>query len=363
MRDPHEILGITKAASEAEIKRAFRAKAKLYHPDLHPGDTVIEHEFCNIVKAYHACLKRRQDKNQTIPKSTNFSEELHRAGAKPPSKPSKAKPPNNAPFPEDTVDVGNGRAQGHQDKPTPPTPPTPTAAPKKPKKGLGSFFKDAFFGSFENMVQQHLNRRANPTQKASDAAKDAGGDRHFTLDVGFVEARNGTKKTLKLNDGRLVQVKISPETRQGQTLRLQGMGLMIGRGHCAGDALVRINIIDDLYAERSNNDFFLRLPVTIAEAALGAEICIPGLYQDLMLKIPSGSNSGTNLRLKSKGFKDEDTGVAGDQYVTLEVKLPSHIDRRLHTFLDEWSKDFDYDVRKSIGMGGINNNTKKETNS
>ena len=114
---------------------------------------------------------------------------------------------------------------------------------------------------------------------------------------------------------------------------------------------MQITIIDDLYAERSNNDFFLRLPVTLSEAALGTEIRIPGLYQDLMLKIPEGSNSGTNLRLKGKGFKDKDTGQVGDQYVTLEVKLPGHTDRRLQAFLREWSQDFDYDVRKNIGMG------------
>ena len=357
MRDPHEILGVSKAATEAEIKRAFRAKAKLYHPDLHPGDTVNEREFRDIVAAYHECLKRRREKDELIGQThSSFSEELQRAGAKtpPPHQKSRPKPPQNRPFPEDTVNVGAKNPQATQA-------PSPSSAQKTAKKGLGSFFKDTILGSFEQMVQKNLDQQQRQQDKTAKSPPPRGQDQQYSIEVGFLEARNGSKKILKLQNNRQIQVKIPPDTREGQILRLQGMGGAGGRGRLAGDALVHIVIIDDLYAERSNNDFFLRLPVTLSEAALGAEIRIPGLYQDLMLKIPEGSNSGTHLRLKGQGFKDKDTGKAGDQYVTLEVKLPGHNDRRLHAFLREWSKDFDYDVRKSIGMGTNEHNPKKET--
>ncbi len=358
MRDPHEILGISRAANEAEIKRAFRAKAKLYHPDLHPNDPVNEREFRDIVAAYHECLKRRQEKDDLISKThSSFSEELKRAGAQsPPPRQEPPKQQQNRPFPEDTVDVGTRKPQ--RAKPAQPPPPQK----KTSKKGLGSFFKDSILGSFEQMVRKNLDQKERPhkSTKKTDRPQQ-GEDQQYSIEVGFLEARNGSKKTLKLQDGRQVQVKIPPYTREGQTLRLQGMGSSVGRSQPVGDALVQIMIIDDLYAERSNNDFFLRLPVTLSEAALGAEIRIPGLYQDLMLKIPEGSNSGTNLRLKGKGFKDKATGQAGDQYVTLEVKLPGHTDRRLKAFLREWSQDFDYDVRKNIGMGSTEQSAKKET--
>ena len=348
MRDPHEILGISRAANEAEIKRAFRAKAKLYHPDLHPNDPVNEREFRDIVAAYHECLKRRQEKDALIQKThSSFSDELNRAGAKspPPPRP-KPKPQQSHSFPEDTVDVGATK------RPPPKSPPQRPPKPE-PKKGFGSFLKETILGSFEQMVQKNIDAKAKPqkTTQQKSSTLGSGEDHQYSVEVGFLEARNGSKKNLKLRDGRGVSVKIPPDTREGQTLRLQGMGSPSRQGRLAGDALVQITIIDDLYAERSNNDFFLRLPVTLSEAALGTEIRIPGLYQDLMLKIPEGSNSGTNLRLKGKGFKDKDTGQVGDQYVTLEVKLPGHTDRRLQAFLREWSQDFDYDVRKNIGMG------------
>lgn len=368
MRDPHEILGITRAASEEEIKRTFRAKAKLYHPDLHPNDAAIAREFREIVQAYHTCLKRRKEKDQVIQETgKSFSEELRRA-AQNPSQTSQAnkkpKEPSNREFPEDTVDIpSRPNATRKKSSPQPQAQQTPPAS----KNSLFSMVRNAIMGSFENMLRQSHAQKNSPVQpktsskkRQKKAAKALGADVHYTLDVEFLQARNGTKKMLNLKDGRHVQVRIPPEARQEQILRLKGMGEG-GSNMTPGDALISINIVDDTFAERSHNDFFLRLPVTMAEAALGANIYIPGLYQDVMLEIPEGSNSGTSLRLKGKGFKDKKTGQTGDQYVTLEIRMPNYLDKRLVAFLKEWSKDVDEDVRRNLGLHVVESPTKKES--
>ena len=97
------------------------------------------------------------------------------------------------------------------------------------------------------------------------------------------------------------------------------------------------------------NDIFLDVPITLAEAVLGGKITVPTVHGNVSVTVPAGSNSGTSLRLRGKGIQPSGT-VAGDQFAKLVVVLPDKPDKALVDFVKEWSKDYDYDVRKRVGL-------------
>ena len=400
MRDPHELLGVTRAATEAEIKRAFRDKAKQCHPDTHPNDPVIAREFRDLVSAYHAALKRLQEKSAHGRKS--FSEELARAkGDNVSSVPRENAQPSARPdmawADADHVSVSAQAAdQSHQTQEnnaakarSSKTVPSDTTSYLIPKV-VRHFWQDTVIKRFGEAMRKkissppsrHRPHHANP-QAGENIASDTrrpGIDQYYQIEVGFIEARTGSKKMLTLEDGRRINVKIAPETREAQVLRLEGMGLSGNTHRHTGDALITVKIVDDHYSERSGDDFFLRLPISLTEAVLGTEIVVPGLYRDNRVTIPPNSSSGTNLRLKGQGFAahkrptqhKQAAGAKtalfshqnerGDQYVTLEIKLPPRPDKALLSFIQRWSRTADYEVRQNIGMGVLDNKTKSTHN-
>ncbi|MBO6865379.1 MAG: J domain-containing protein, partial [Alphaproteobacteria bacterium] len=94
---------------------------------------------------------------------------------------------------------------------------------------------------------------------------------------------------------------------------------------------------------------FVDVPVSLAEAVLGGKITVPTIHGNVAVTVPTGSNSGTTLRLRGKGISPR-PGLSGDQFVKLSVVLPDKPDKALVDFVKEWSKDFDYDVRKRAGL-------------
>jgi DnaJ-class molecular chaperone len=121
-------------------------------------------------------------------------------------------------------------------------------------------------------------------------------------------------------------------------------------GASPGDALVEVHIQPHAYFSRQGADVHLELPVTLAEALLGAEIQVPTVQGKVSMKIPPGSNSGTTLRLRGKGIGDPKSGKKGDQYVKLKVMLPDKPDGELKDFVEGWSQSHDYDPRRKAGM-------------
>ncbi|MDX1738367.1 MAG: DnaJ C-terminal domain-containing protein, partial [Alphaproteobacteria bacterium] len=138
-------------------------------------------------------------------------------------------------------------------------------------------------------------------------------------------------------------------TEDGQSLRLKGQGMAGMGGAEPGDAYVEIHVAKHKFFERDGNDIFVDLPVTLAEAVLGAKIKVPTISGAVTVNLPAGSNTGSTLRLKGKGIQPK-KGNAGDQYVKVRVMLPEKPDKALQDFIEGWSKDFDYDVRKKAGL-------------
>lgn len=301
MTDPYEILGVAKNASAEDIQKAYRRLAKKHHPDLNPGDKSAEDKFKDVSVAYDllgdAEKRGRYDRG-----------EIDASGAE--------KPQPQRRYYRDFAENGQAGGQGFE-------------------QGYADF-------GDEDVLSEIFGRRGAKM-------KMRGGDVRYHLAVDFLSAVNGAKPQLALPDGSEITVTIPPGTRDGQTLRLKGKGRPGYNGGEAGDALIEIEVRPHPFFTRDNDDIRIELPVSLAEAVLGAKVKTPTPTGDVMLSIPKGANSGTVLRLKGKGVAKAGGGL-GDQYVTLKVMLPEKPDPELEEFIARWSKDKVQDPRRAMGV-------------
>lgn len=306
MKDPYSVLGVPKDADAAQIKSAYRKLAKELHPDVNPGDSIVEQRFKEITAAYKL-LSDPETKGQYDRGEINADGSpnrgfgaRHRAGA-------------GGGF----GGFGNTGFGGFE------------------PEDVEDFFGDIF-------GRQRHRQRARTTRMR-------GKDVNYTITVSFEEAALGVKRRLKLYDGSHVDVDIPAGTADGQSLRLRGKGMPGMGGGEPGDAFVEIQVQPHKLFERDGNDIFLELPVTITEALLGARVTVPTIHGPVSVKIPAGSNTGTSLRLNGKGVGGR-KGGPGDQYVQLKVMLPDKPDADLNEFVRKWSGQGDYDVRRKLGF-------------
>ncbi|WP_445681611.1 DnaJ C-terminal domain-containing protein [Radicibacter daui] len=314
MRDPYQLLGVSRDASADDIKKAYRKLAKQYHPDLNPGDSVVEQRFKEVTAAYD--LLSDADKR--------------------------------ARFDRGEIDA-SGQERGFRSSSRRRNNTSAGAS-----EGFGGFsaediFKDLFgdedgpFGGAARGAGAGAGGRRGPTSRGADVA--------YSITVSFIEAARGAKRRLELTTGRTIEVSIQPGTTDGQKLRLKGQGTSGFGGGGAGDAIVEVHVEPHAFFERRGNDIHVTVPVTLQEAVLGNSIEVPTIDGKVSLRIPRGSNTGTKLRLKGKGVEDATSHQRGDQYVSLTVVLPQTVDDELAQFVEKWAKDHEYDVRKKAGMG------------
>ena len=299
MRDPYEILGVAKTATADDIRKAYRKLAKKLHPDLNPGDKRAEEQFKEVAAAND--LLSDPDKRRRFDAG-----EIDASGAE--------KAPPNARYYRDYAGE-----TGH------------------PYEGRGAY---GDFAQGDDMFAELLRRAAE------QARRRPGADLHYELQVEFLDAANGATRTITLPGGGTLQVTIPGGVEDGQILRLRGKGAPSpGEGE-PGDALVQIVVRPHRFFTREGDNILLDLPVTVKEAALGAEVRAPTTTGSVMLKIPKRSNTGDMLRLRGKGVKKRDG--AGDELVKLKVMMPAEAEPELETFLAGWTPGSNYDPRKEM---------------
>lgn len=308
MRDPYEVLGVKKDASDKDIKAAYRKLAKELHPDLNPGKEDIEAKFKEVSGAYTLL-----------------------------SDPEKRK----------RYDAGEIDAAGNE----------------RMHAGAGGFYRDmgdGFGGTgfysqegvnpedLEDLLSGIFGGRAG-MRGGGREFRARGSDISYSLRVPFLDAAKGAKTAITLPDGRKLTVKIPEGVGDGQMLRLSGQGQPGYGGGPAGDAYVEIRIEPHAFFRRKDNDIHVEVPVSLKEAVLGAKIEVPTIHGPVTLPVPKGANTGTQLRLKGKGIKDQRTGAMGHQYVKLKVVLPDEPDPALEEFVKGWEPAAGYDPRKKMG--------------
>jgi len=315
MRDPYQVLGVAKNASEAEIKKAFRALAKKHHPDTHGNDPKAVKKFQEISAAYEILSdkeKRAQYDRGEIDESgqpRGFHPGAQGAGG---WENFRARPGQGGKGFE-----FNWGATGNE--------------PNQGGFNAEDIFAD-ILGGFGGGKRSRQPRKGADIQRATT--------------VSFQESIQGGARRVILSDGREVEVKIPAGVKEGQQIRLRGQGANGERGGPPGDALITISIAPHPYLTRDGRDLKMDLPITLKEAVLGGKVTVPTLTGPVTLTVPPHSNTGRILRLKGKGAPAIGNEAGGDLYVRLVVTLPEGTDSKLDAFAKSW--DAHYDPRSKL---------------
>jgi len=173
-----------------------------------------------------------------------------------------------------------------------------------------------------------------------------GADRHFTLTIDLVIGAVGGKQRLSLAPDEWLDVTIPPGIEDGQVLRLRGKGGPGFGGGQAGDALIEVRVAPHPLFRRDGDNILLELPVSLAEAVLGARVSVPTVTGPVTMTIPKGSDTGRQLRLRGKGIQK--TSNPGDEIVTLKVVIGQSSDPELAEFLEKWAPRRPFDPRQGM---------------
>lgn len=309
MKDPYETLGVSKTASDDEIKAAFKKMARQYHPDLHPGDKAAEEKF----KAASAANDLLRDKEQ---RRRYDAGEIDASGAEKPQ-------PR---YYRDFAD-GGGFGGAHA-----------AADGFASNEDLEEFLARAFGGAGP--------RTARGGGEGSFRIR--GQDVSYNLPVSFLDAVNGGQVTVTMPDGRALKVTIPEGSEDRQTIRLAGQGQPGYGGGPAGDAYVELHVEPHAFFTRKDDNIHVEVPITLKEAVLGGRIEVPTISGPVALTIPKGSNTGKTLRLREKGVKNRRSGTRGHQMVTLKIVLPSGDEPELAAFLEGWTPASPDNPRKEM---------------
>jgi DnaJ-class molecular chaperone len=314
MRDPYEVLGVSKKATEAEIKKAFRALAKKHHPDKHANDPKAVKRFQEISAANE--IIGDKDKRAQYDRG-----EIDAAGQ--PKGFGQGFQPGAGGFEQG---FGGFRPRGGN------------AGPQSfefewgGNGAEGVRGEDIFADILGGLGGGGSRRRAQPRK---------GADVQLQTNVTLEEAASGGTRRVVVADGRQLEFRIPPGVKDGQQIRLKGQGVPGERGGPPGDAFITVAIAPHPYFERDGRDLRLDLPITLKEAVLGGKVPVPTLTGPVTLTIPAHSNSGRVLRLKGKGLPGTGGETPGDLYARLVVTLPDGADPALQGFVANWDNNYD----------------------
>jgi len=329
MRDPYEVLGVTKGASAAEIKTAFRRLAKKLHPDANKHDPKAASRFAEINAAHE--ILGDADKRKAFDRG-----EIDAEGK-----------PRFQGFEGFGQRGGAGTAGGFGPEGTFET---FSFGPEGLRRSGGNAGGRGFAG-FEDILKDVFSGRGGAGRGArnfrldEDDVATPGRDLTASLSVTLAEAAKGAKKRVQLPTGKEVEVKIPAGIDEGKQMRLKGQGLAGPTGQ-AGDLLITISVAPHPLFQRDGADLRLDLPVTLYEAVLGAKVRVPTLDGAVELAIPPGTNAGRTFRLKGKGFPAKDR--KGDLLATVRLVLPEGHDGDLEALMRKWRDAKPYDPRRAM---------------
>lgn len=277
--DYYKILGIGKTATQDEIKKAYRKLARKYHPDLNPNDKEANRQFQQINEANEALSDPEKRK-----KYDEYGEHWKNADQFEQAKQSRPRQGNSGGY--SSEDFGGG--------------------------DFSEFFESMFGGM-------------GGGRSGRTSARFKGQDYQAELKLNLLEAYETHKRTLTVN-GKNIRITIPAGIANGQVIKLSGQGAPGQNGGPNGDLYITFNITDHHLFKRLNNDLYLNHEIDLYTAVLGGDTMVDTLDGKVKLKVAPGTQNGTRVRLKSKGFplyKKENE--FGNLYVTYTVKIPTEL--------------------------------------
>lgn len=307
-RDFYEVLGVSKEATADQIKKAYRAMARKYHPDVNPGDKTAEGKFKEAQNAYDV-LSDAEKKSAYDRYGHAAFEGMAAAGAGPRSNASEWTSRFGDPGYE-TIDFteffGPSAGGGHA------------------AHGGGGIFDDL-------LGRMRGGRTAGPRVGQSVQAE---------LTIPFLTAVRGGETSIDVQraSGRResLVVKIPPGVDTGAKLRLKGQGEPGPKGAAAGDLTITIQVDSHPYFKREGANLSVEVPISVGEAILGAKVDVPTLDGAKSVTIPPGSSSGRRLRLKGQGVSAAGGKHPGDLFVVIKVVVPKSVDEESRKLIEEF---------------------------
>ncbi|HTU24424.1 MAG TPA: J domain-containing protein [Pirellulales bacterium] len=300
--DYYKTLGVSRDASSAEIQKAYRELARKYHPDLHPDDKDAKKKFQEVQAAFDV-LNDQAKREQYDRYGSSFESAGAGGGPRatwswtgqPGAGPGRGGPAGAEDFDFSQIFGGGGEAPG----------------------GFGDIFS------------QFRQARGGKKRGAAAAAK-RGADLATETEIPFVTAILGGEVQLSIHreSGEIetIVVKIPIGIEDGKKIRLRGQGEPApGRGGTPGDILITVRVGTHPFFSRRGNNLDVKVPVTLAEAVLGAKIDIPTPKGTIVLRVPPGTSSGKKLRVKGLGVAPKGSDP-GDLFAEILIVLPHAID-------------------------------------
>jgi molecular chaperone DnaJ len=334
-RDYYQILGVSRSASQDDIRKAYRKLARKYHPDINPGNKEAENKFKDISVAYDVL---------SDPQKRKLYDEFGEAGLAAGFDAEKAR--SYRQWQTQSARTGGARYEFEMDD-------------------LGDLF-----GGLGNIFGAARRTRTGPSR---------GQDVEATMDIDFLDAVRGFQTSLTLRrpvtcdtchgagtrpgssapcpvcggSGRMqrletIRVNIPPGAEAGKRIRLRGRGEAGIRGGSPGDLYIMPQIRSHPLLTRSGRDLTMELPITVGEAVLGATVEVPTPSGPVKVKVPAGAQSGQRLRVKGKGVAAHGTTPAGDLYLRIMIRIPR--DRIAQDAVEKFERSYTEDVRKHMRL-------------
>ncbi len=355
-KDYYELLGISKSASADEIKNAFRTLAKKYHPDVNPNNKGAEEKFKEINEAYGVLsdpkTKSEYDQFGHAGVGAGGFSDGNAGGGRPQG------PGNGSEDFGDMDDVFSqffgGRGRGRSA-----TARSEGEAGNDLRFDLEVSFEEAAFGTTRDI---HF-RKLSTCDICHGSGAVAGSGQvlcptcHGTGQIRQSQGFFTTARTCPRCNGqgelpgaacptchghgrvekeRTLSVKVPPGADDGSRLRFRGEGEAGQNGGPAGDLYVYLHVKPDIFFKREGKDLHIEVPITLVQAALGAEIEVPTLEGPVKMKIPSGTQSGLTLRLKDKGIRNPKESGQGHLFVKVLVVVPTNLNEEQRKKLEEF---------------------------
>lgn len=288
--DYYSILGVPKNASQDDIKKAYRKLARKYHPDINPNDEEAKRKFQQVNEANEVLSNpENRKKYDEYGENWKHAEEYEKA---------RQQQAQNGGF----ADYGSFGGFGG---------------------GGGAYSFSGDDEGFSDFFESLFGNRGGGGSRARRGfrGQDYSAELHLTLK----EAAETHKRTLSLN-GKNLRITVPAGVANGQVIKLAGQGSKGSNGGPDGDLYITFVIAEDPKFKRVGDDLYMTASVDLYKAVLGGEEEIDTFDGKVKLKIPAGTQNGTKVRLKGKGFpKYKQDGKSGDLFITYQIAIPTHL--------------------------------------